>query len=382
MPPSSQPPQNQHQAHPAISATFTNKKHQILSSLRQNQDSYTDNSPKGSVDVQIRHLIDEINQHEGLVTTSSCAGRVAVFVEGGAGSLCDDDEDSRDGVDGGRDGAISASLAVPKSKMSTTTTSPGGKGGGRWLYVSHDPIPVTETGSVQSSHSEATQSSNPVPMDDFTELFNLAPASEVSTTSSGSISPTASPNKYSVPTRLIHLTFSPLILHIYCATLRHARPLLAAAINAGFRESGVQSLKILDEPDSGVMVAVRTTGLSFETIVGTVVPSDGGDQEEVMQSVVDEKYLGMCVGVVNERFRWNDERRERFRRELKSAMEREGAKSSWETKEERSRRKKEEGLSRQRNAKEGENNRKEHDEQMSYNGFDQGLSGLATTPTE
>lgn len=43
---------------------------------------YADLSPKGTVDAGIRELIGEINAREGLVTTSSCAGRVSVFLEG------------------------------------------------------------------------------------------------------------------------------------------------------------------------------------------------------------------------------------------------------------------------------------------------------------
>ena len=42
---------------------------------------YTDNdkSPKGSVDVKIRSLVDLINSHPEYVTLSSCSGRVAMF---------------------------------------------------------------------------------------------------------------------------------------------------------------------------------------------------------------------------------------------------------------------------------------------------------------
>jgi tRNA wybutosine-synthesizing protein 3 len=100
---------------PAPSAIFTSKKSKILDALSVPDSDYTDLSPKGSVDKGIRHLIDEVNVIDGLVTTSSCAGRVSVFLEG------------RKALDAGdEDGEIA---------------TPGGKGGGgNWLFVSHDPV--------------------------------------------------------------------------------------------------------------------------------------------------------------------------------------------------------------------------------------------------
>lgn len=93
--------------------TFIRKKRAILLSLSTPLPTYTDASPKGSVDTAILPLIDQINSYEGLVTTSSCAGRVSVFLEG------------------------------HKSEAAV-----GGKGSGnKWLFVSHEPLdlgPVTE----------------------------------------------------------------------------------------------------------------------------------------------------------------------------------------------------------------------------------------------
>lgn len=101
------------QPHPG----FIAKKSKILSQLAVPDKEYSDASPKGSVDVGIRDLIDEINAQDGLVTTSSCAGRVSVFVEGRKASA---------GEGEGREKAASAV---------------GGKGGGgAWLFVSHDPV--------------------------------------------------------------------------------------------------------------------------------------------------------------------------------------------------------------------------------------------------
>ncbi|EXJ71931.1 uncharacterized protein A1O5_04432 [Cladophialophora psammophila CBS 110553] len=398
----------------SVPASFVTKKSQILSHLDQPEGTYTDNSPKGTVDAQIRDLIDEINRYDGLVTKSSCAGRVAVFVEGpggrrsgrggankrgdapeaAAGEAAADEYvgekwEMRDSErEGGGMKRVSSAEAKVKGKqtktMSTpTSTSPGGKGGGRWLYVSHDPLPApippdgvntTSTNGATTGFSTAHGSDDQDSSSYFSRLFQLA--NPASSASSPSLSHSFTSSSARQPLRLVHLSFSPLILHILCATLRHARPLLTAAVNAGFRESGVQSLRgVLEEGseqrhEHGVMVAVRTAGLVFETVVGVVFPppgchaGDGGEgmvteegetDGDVIQRVVSEEYLSLCAGVINERFQWNVERRERFRRELNSAMERDGLgpgpetrRPGWEDKEERRRRKREEGHQRQR----------------------------------
>ncbi|KAK5467979.1 hypothetical protein LTS15_000952 [Exophiala xenobiotica] len=386
---------------PPVSATFAAKKAQVLSLLTQPEEDYSDKSPKGTVDAQIRDLINEINAYDGLVTTSSCAGRVAVFVEGpkaksvGGGQSRPDvqgDEIAHDNEKDTQQSAAPDEASKDDAATTTTTTntaSPGGKGGGRWLYVSHDPItlpiPTDCDGLPIRSTPKGTKGES---SGRYTTLFNLTPRS------TAPLSGHYPPEVASSP-QLVHLSFSPLILHIHCATLQHARPLLAAAINAGFRESGLQSLRILDDPEHGAMVAVRTAGLAFETVVGVVSQSEvsadnGGESEEerqdVMMSLVSEDYLSMCVGVVNERFKWNDGRRERFREELRKAMVREGlsvaegerAENGWEDKDERRRRKRMEGLSRQRDMTQILNlhEDKEGQGQERDDGLDEGLGAL------
>jgi tRNA wybutosine-synthesizing protein 3 len=93
--------------------------------------AYRDASPKGSVDAAIRELIDLINATAGLVTTSSCAGRVSVFLEGRKAPMSAPMTEET-GVEPG-----------PAKKLAGT----GGKGGGgKWLYVSHDPVDVGQAG--------------------------------------------------------------------------------------------------------------------------------------------------------------------------------------------------------------------------------------------
>lgn len=105
------------------------------------------------------------------------------------------------------------------------------------------------------------------------------------------------------------------------ATLGHARPVLAAASSSGFRESGLQSLRCLEGDGDGPspIVAVRSSGLSLESIIGYCESSLGEDEQDeelVIRSLVSEEYLRMLVSLSNERFSVNQERKERFRASL------------------------------------------------------------------
>ena len=100
---------------PSAPPLFEEKKAKILAQLSLPPEEYTDLSPKGSVDEGLLDVIDEVNATDGFVTTSSCAGRASVFLEG-----------SRVRKQGAAEG---------------TVAGVGGKGGGgTWLYVSHDPF--------------------------------------------------------------------------------------------------------------------------------------------------------------------------------------------------------------------------------------------------
>ncbi|RMD43144.1 hypothetical protein DV735_g2015, partial [Chaetothyriales sp. CBS 134920] len=273
---------------------FTAKKQRILAALSVPESEYFDNSPKGSVDEPIRELIDLINSYPGWCTTSSCSGRVTVFVEGPKNGSASADglevengngEDDDDSEGGTQTGTKKTSARAKK----ITKAGPGGKGGGHWLFVSHSALGDTTS----------------------TDQLNITDLESPSTPIQGDDDP--------VTTRLVHLSFSPLILHVLCASLDHARPLLAAAINAGFRESGVPSLKVLEEPEKGVMVAIRTAGLAFSTVVGEIALGRGAAENR--RVVVSEEYLRMCLRVVNERFKANEERKRRLEQEVQKIEE-------------------------------------------------------------
>lgn len=98
------------------------------------------------------------------------------------------------------------------------------------------------------------------------------------------------------------------------ATLHHAQPVLSAASASGFRESGIQGLRCLEGEDGpSPVVAVRSSGLSLESVIGYCDDEDGTVEEPVIRSLVSEEYLSMLIAMANERFTVNAERRERFR---------------------------------------------------------------------
>lgn len=113
----------------AMGSRFEARKQKILEQINVPEGEYHDLSPKGSIDAPIRDLISEINDIDGIVTTSSCSGRISVFLEGRK-------------VD-------SKSLATVE-EGEESRAGPGGKGGGgTWLFLSHDPVEVSNADTSQ-----------------------------------------------------------------------------------------------------------------------------------------------------------------------------------------------------------------------------------------
>lgn len=153
------------------------------------------------------------------------------------------------------------------------------------------------------------------------------------------------------------------------ASLAHASPILTAAINAGFRESGVQSLKNLDDPSNAFpMVAIRTSGLAFESLIGYAAdgaadikergggdsPDDDDDDDVVIHSLLaNQSHLQLLLDIANGRFVANQQRMRRFETELFSSSEETGSIKKttireWEDPVIRQARKRAEGLARKR----------------------------------
>ncbi|OJD20720.1 hypothetical protein ACJ73_07943 [Blastomyces percursus] len=313
---------------------FEAKKQKILRDLSAPDEEYTDLSPKGSVDAGIRDLIHSINQIPGLVTTSSCAGRISVFLEGGgSGREKTRVEDNENGSKENYRTTIEAEVGIGESSAQKAPqfAPTGGKGSGKWLFVSHEPVEIDL--SCEGSYLHG--------------IFHLLPGNEKIgiTNHSGSL-------------RLVRFHFEPMILHIMASSLKHAQPVLAAATTAGFRESGIQSLRCLGETEAYPIVAVRSSGLALESIIGFHQRSIGNESEEdIVRSLVSEDYLRMLLAAANERFKTNAERRERFWTKLQEFCQGHPGNISsrrpdWENPEARRERKRAEGLRRSKAAME------------------------------
>lgn len=134
----------------AVSPSFEVKKQKILDELAVPDEEYTDLSPKGSVDVNIIPLIRDINELPGLVTTSSCAGRISVFVEGTqsvSGDVSTGESSPGTGLDDTHPEDGEGAQAERQGQFVPT----GGKGSGKWLFVSHDPVPIANGGGSGST---------------------------------------------------------------------------------------------------------------------------------------------------------------------------------------------------------------------------------------
>lgn len=109
-----------------MSSDFVARKRRILQLIDVPEEDYKDLSPIGAIDPGIRQLVHQINALDGFVTTSSCAGRIAVYseVQRGPGTI---------------DTAAPEELAA-SIQVTSEGPSKSGKGGGEWLYVSHEPV--------------------------------------------------------------------------------------------------------------------------------------------------------------------------------------------------------------------------------------------------
>ncbi|CAK7274148.1 hypothetical protein SEPCBS119000_006019 [Sporothrix epigloea] len=334
---------------PLCPARFTTRKAAILEQLDRPDDDYTDASPKGAIDEGIRPLIDVINGLEGYVTTSSCAGRVAVFLEGRKGGQPAEEK-----------------TVAPTPGPASTVASAGGKGGGgKWLFVSHDPLvrglAADSTSPPQHSSYNGT---------DWATVFGLERGrGDVAEAS-------VQDNVEQDEERLVHFKFEPMILHILTASLEHAQLLLRCASAAGFRESGAVSIvpqplppavksvatgeSEEDDNPSMPIVAVRSMGLGLASVIGVYsAGKETGDANVGAQCIVSPNYLARLARVADERFVVNRTRVERFRVALVEAMEQEIERATgqpgsskkkdenWEDPAARRARKKEEGLRRQ-----------------------------------
>lgn len=167
---------------------FDQKKQSILNEINSVE---PDLSPKGSIDVLCLPIINLINSHDDMVTTSSCSGRISVFVEG-------------------------------TKQQHNLVNKTGGKGqGGKWIYVSHDQDQVV-------NWIEKLQNVDDAPIN-----FNYVDSDNINVDHFNSV------------VRLILYKYEPFILHVKCRNFDVASKLYNVAMSCGFRESGIGSNNIV-----------------------------------------------------------------------------------------------------------------------------------------
>ncbi|KAF3055252.1 tRNA wybutosine-synthesizing protein 3 like protein [Daldinia childiae] len=241
---------------PTPPPTFARRKIRILEQLARPDDEYTDASPKGSVDAGIRELIGEVNGTDGK--------KAVAEEDGGEGDGVDDAE---------------------KTEVRKLAGIGGKGGGGAWLFVSHDPVPLGQ-GKGEDVEEMLGLRSSPEEGDEAGEILADDSVRDVAAA------------------RLVHFKFEPMILHVLTASPEHAQLLLRCGLQAGFRESGAVSLT----PAAG-----RGT-------------SEGTDK---LHRAVSPAYLRTLIRIANERFIENTKRINRFRTALAEATKPVGE-SGWE----------------------------------------------------
>lgn len=172
---------------------FDSKKQHILNQINTTDENNPDASPKGTLDLPLIPLISLINLHPDMVTTSSCSGRISVFLEGEKNALV---------------------LGKDHEKL-------GGKGeGGRWLFVTHDV--------------------NDLDMDWWTKDVKSFKDNDMVRAST------------QFSRRYVIYKFEAMILHVKCRDFHTATNLYTIAMNCGFRESGIGPNNLV-----GIRISIR-----------------------------------------------------------------------------------------------------------------------------
>lgn len=127
------------------------------------------------------------------------------------------------------------------------------------------------------------------------------------------------------------------------------------------------------------MVAIRTAGLAFESLVGVILnrtqeDEDGDDIEDHMTRIVNEEYLELLISIANERFKMNVERIRRFEQDLFKREENQG--QTWEDSKSRQERKRAEGLNQQQTLRKAQMGQQGNDFLESDIDEDTGNAGL------
>lgn len=235
---------------------FGQKKKYILQQVALTDEEHPDASPKGTIDAPLLPLMYLINKHEDMFTTSSCSGRVSVFLEG--------------------DKIVPVNKANKDSSATTeeseTREKIGGKGaGGKWLFVTHDPKDlVTEEWlkQVKEYHEE-----NPL----------VDGASK----------------------RYLQYKFEAMILHVKCRNKETANKLYTAAMACGFRESGIGSNDLV-----GIRISIK-----LDVPLGYLDTNTGK-----IHLMVPDEYISELDNMSLARFQENERRRDTLHARIEHDM--------------------------------------------------------------
>lgn len=185
---------------------FEQKKKHILKQIELTDDDHHDASPKGTIDAPLLPLIHLINKNKDMFTTSSCSGRVSVFLEGDRIVAQPSNEETKTGEN--------TDTKMVREKI-------GGKGaGGKWLFVTHDP--------------------NDLQTDKW--LDEIKNYQEDRSTDEDT----------SAPKRYLLYKFEAMILHVKCRNKETANKLYTIAMGCGFRETGIGSNDLV-----GIRISIK-----------------------------------------------------------------------------------------------------------------------------
>ncbi|KAK5782436.1 hypothetical protein RI543_000373 [Arxiozyma heterogenica] len=248
---------------------FDQKKKAILEEINSLE---PDLSPKGTIDQLCLPIMHLINSHKDMVTTSSCSGRISVFVEG-------------------------------EKLINREEAKSGGKGlGGRWLFVTHEQDKVLNWLDKISD----------------TEQIQFLPADDTT-------------NEFDNSVRYVLYKYEPFILHVKCRDFQMASKLLNVAMSCGFRESGIGSNNIvairinikLDVPIGFINTKNNNTLTFFvskqyiNNILNKLTLSKFIENKKKMNELyatIDKEIIS-SLNVQSESKETKEERRERKRRE-------------------------------------------------------------------
>ena len=175
---------------------FLKRKADILAVIG---DGEGDKSVKGSVDAPIRELVNLINRHESFVTTSSCSGRIAVFLQSNS---------------------VGDSEGTPSSSKKK-------RGEGGWVLVRHRKVSPEELISAVSKYTSPIDEMS-IPSAKDTEE---SPVIEEGSDNSEEVVVDLENGDEGV----MFLKMEAFVLHVEATTIAQAASLLTQAIQSGYR---------------------------------------------------------------------------------------------------------------------------------------------------